>query len=150
MRKLIILGLIIFSITACGGGPVPYEIPVKVQNYIIDYGFPVRGYGPAYLLTSTEFRMNDQEHTGMITGEHQVTFNYSFLYLPPTRQARMVFHELVHMAQIKDIGYIAWCVDYGIQAVYAGSYGNMKHGGYEGEAYWLAQIFFNNLEANLR
>jgi len=147
MKRLL---LILLLIPACGSGDVPYEIPEKVQGWIVDYGFRVRGYGPAYLLTSTAFRMDDQEHTAIITGKNEVTLNYSFLYLPPTRQARLVFHELVHRAQIEDIGYVAWLISYAEQAIHAGSYENMKHGGYEGEAYWLAQIYFNTLEASIR
>ena len=152
--KLVPIGIkLVFlaaMLPACGTGSVPYEIPAVVQGYIVDYGFPVRGYGPAYLLTSTQFMMNDLSHTAQVTGPSEVTVDYSFLYLPPTRQARMVFHELVHRAQIEDLGYVGFCIEYAAQAVHAGTYGNMKHGGLEGEAYWLAQIYRNILEASIR
>jgi len=150
MKRILITIILTLALCSCGGN-TPYELPQKVKNYITDYGFPVHGYTPEFLLLTTDFYLNgDQNHNGMVSSPHRVVFDYSFLYRPPSLQAKLAFHELIHRAQIEDLGWNLFIIAYMTQWFESGcSYERMKYRGFELEAYLYAQAFYNILMANI-
>jgi len=100
------------------------------------------------LLNASTFRIAGPILT--LFGMGGITFHKKYIVLSktlcnnslPTRQAKLIFHEMVHVAQQRDMGWVKFMAQYICEWVKCGfSYKKMKKVGLELEAYTLADEF---------
>jgi len=122
---------------------------VRVVELLNSTSIRIRGYTAGELLETATFR-----RAGPIIslfGMGGITFSRKWLVLSkkvcdavqsPKYQASLVFHELDHVAQQRDWGWIRFMIRYAWEWIKSGfSYERMKKIGIEKEAYDLQAVF---------
>jgi len=122
-----------------------------VVRLIIDKAPPVRGMPPRLLLAMAHFYVKDKLINGMagITfHKDRVMLDKSILTWPKTSQASIVYHELVHVAQMLSLpqGWSGFMVTYLGEWIRSGfSYKRMCKFGLEEEAYRMQGLLERKL-----
>ena len=125
-----------------------WEPSFTVCKLIVQSRLVVRGYHAEELLKTATFKLAGPIAT--LFGMTGITFRPNCVVLSrelcgsknTAWQARVVFHELVHVAQQLDLGLSTFMADYIWQWICAGgSYKNLKKYGLEKEAYEWEENF---------
>ena len=125
-----------------------WEPSFTVCKLIVQSRLVVRGYHAEELLKTATFKLAGPIAT--LFGMTGITFRPNCIVLSrelcasknTAWQARVVFHELVHVAQQLDLGMATFKADYIWQWICAGgSYKNLKKYGLEKEAYEWEENF---------
>ena len=113
-----------------------WEPGEEVTSLIREYGRSIRGYPALGLYLQTEFVTESKWWMlGLTVNEHMVIFDPAVIYKLPIDQACIIYHELTHVAQFRDFGWLGFMGTYIGQWFRSGlSYQKMKERGLEKEA----------------
>jgi len=109
----------------------------EVPKLLHKHGFEIRGKKLLTLYYNTKFYISDAvPMLGITLSKSKVYFDSIILPCTYRKQAQSIVHELTHVAQFLDMGWVKFMATYVKEWVKAGfSYRNMKHFGLEKEAY---------------
>ena len=141
-------GILLVSVLLLAGCMEQVELSPEVRGLIEEYGFPIRGYPHMAVLNNTSFYLNTgQSHMGMTIEPRKVYLSHEYWDRPYDRRAGLIFHELVHVVQIRDDSWADFLWTYAEQWADCGmSYECPKTTpGYEMEAYTYQAVFLINL-----
>jgi hypothetical protein len=113
-----------------------WEPGEEVRSLIREYGGCIRGYASMELYLKTEFLTESKWWMlGLTVNEHTVIFDPAVKHKLPVDQAYIIYHELTHVAQFRDFGWVGFMGTYLGQWFRSGlSYQKMKERGLEKEA----------------
>jgi len=116
----------------------------KVKNLVLR-GDPIKGFSVLELWDKSTFYNGGKNHGmgGITYKRNRVTFSDILIRSDnAARQASIIYHELVHVAQQLDWGWWRFMFKYLDQWRRAGfNYSNMRRSSIEGEAYKLQERF---------
>ena len=128
----------------------------KVEHYVVNHGFPIRGLETKELWESSKFfsRKKAFGMSGITFHKKRIVFSSSLTHSNNfTWQAAIIYHELVHVAQQRTFPqkWVGFMTTYLGQWIRSGfSYEKMKSFGIEKEAYALQRKFVQSLTEKIR
>lgn len=122
----------------------------QIKSWISAYTSKIRGCTASQLYSSTKLFISDswslKGFVGITVSDDTVIFEKSIRTISLERQAARIFHELVHVAQYRDFGWLGFVGTYFGQWIRSGfSYNRMKDKGLEHEAILRTSMFVIDL-----